>query len=403
LGCRAHGADFRVRGVQGLAICHPGSRSRPTSGPWLKTIRNGETIVDELLEIESFDGKRKTILNYTAPVLDDNGQVDGAIVVNLDISDRAALEDQLLQAQKMESIGRLAGGVAHDFNNMLGVILGYSEMLLEQVPAGQPMYKAVHGIQQAAQRSAALTRQLLAFARKQTVAPKVLDLNETVAGMLTMLRRLIGEDIDLAWLPGDDLGPIMMDPSQIDQILANLCVNARDAIGGNTGKVTIETANAVFDQAYCAVHAGYVPGNYVLVAVSDDGCGMDPETYSHLFEPFFTTKEMGKGTGLGLAMVYGIIRQNNGFINVYSEPGQGTTFKMYLPRYAAKGETRPTTEGTAAGRARTGDHPAGGRRTHDSGNGHRHAPAAGLHGSCRGYPGEPSVWPGSTPVRFICS
>jgi two-component system, cell cycle sensor histidine kinase and response regulator CckA len=303
-----------------------------------KTIRNGETIVDELLEIESFDGKRKTILNYTAPVLDGDGQVDGAIIVNLDISERKVLEDQLLQAQKMESIGRLAGGVAHDFNNMLGVILGYSEMLLEQVGAGQPMYSALHGIQQAAQRSANLTRQLLAFARKQTVAPRVLDLNETVAGMLTMLRRLIGEDIDLAWLPGSDLGSIMMDPTQVDQILANLCVNARDAIGGNTGKVTIETANALFDQAYCAVHAGYIPGNYVLLALSDDGCGMDTETYSHLFEPFFTTKEVGKGTGLGLAMVYGIIRQNNGFINVYSEPGQGTTFKLYLPRYMAKGE-----------------------------------------------------------------
>lgn len=314
----------------------------------VKTIRTGETFVDELLEIESFDGKRKTILNYTAPVLDRDGQVDGAIVVNLDISDRKALEDQLLQAQKMESIGRLAGGVAHDFNNMLGVILGYAEMLLEQVPADQSMYGALHGIQQAAQRSADLTRQLLAFARKQTVAPRVLDLNETVSGMLTMLRRLIGEDIDLVWLPGQDLGPIMMDPSQIDQILANLCVNARDAIGGTTGKVTIETANAVFDQTYCAVHAGYVPGNYVLLAVSDDGCGMDAETLSHLFEPFYTTKEMGEGTGLGAAMVYGIVRQNNGFINVYSEPGQGTTFKMYLHRFSVPGDVKIEAEAVSA-------------------------------------------------------
>ena len=303
-----------------------------------KTICNGETIVDELLEIEAFDGQRKTILNYTAPVLDGDGRLDGAIIVNLDISDRKALEEQLLQAQKMESIGRLAGGVAHDFNNMLGVILGYAEILLEQVSVGQPMYKAVHGIQQAAQRSANLTRQLLAFARKQTVAPQVLDLNATVAGMLTMLRRLIGEDIALSWLPGPDLWPVRMDPSQIDQILANLCVNARDAIGGKTGRVTIETANVVFDQAYCAIHAGFLPGEYVLLAVSDDGCGMDQEILSHLFEPFYTTKETGEGTGLGSAMVYGIIRQNNGFINVYSEPDQGTTFKMYLPRFAVQGD-----------------------------------------------------------------
>ncbi len=174
---------------------------------------------------------------------------------------------------------------------------------------------------------------MLAFARKQTIAPKVLDLNETVEGMLKMLRRLIGEDIDLAWLPGKDLWPVKMDPSQIDQILANLCVNARDAIA-DVGKITIETGIVTFDEAYCADHAGFVPGEYVLLAVSDDGCGMDKETMDKMFEPFFTTKEVGKGTGLGLATVYGIVKQNNGFINVYSEPGKGTTFKIYLPRHA---------------------------------------------------------------------
>ncbi len=163
----------------------------------------------------------------------------------------------------------------------------------------------------------------------------MLDLNETVAGMLKMLRRLIGEDIDLAWLPGKDLWPVKMDPSQIDQILANLCVNARDAIA-DVGKITIETGNVTFDEAYCAAHAGFVPGEYVLLAVSDDGCGMDEET-SPIFEPFFTTKDVGKGTGLGLATVYGIVKQNNGFINVYSEPGQGTTFKIYLPRHVEAG------------------------------------------------------------------
>jgi two-component system cell cycle sensor histidine kinase/response regulator CckA len=251
--------------------------------------------------------------------------------------ERAKLTAQLSQAQKMESVGRLAGGVAHDFNNMLGVILGHAEMAMDQVDSTNPLHDDLQEIQKAAKRSADLTRQLLAFARKQTVAPKVLDLNETVEGMLKMLRRLIGEDIDLAWLPGNNLWPVKMDPSQIDQILANLCVNARDAIG-DIGKVTIETVNMVFDDAYCADHAETAAGEYVLLAFSDNGCGMDKETQGKLFEPFFTTKAVGEGTGLGLATVYGIVKQNNGFINVYSEPGQGTTFKIYLPRHAAKAE-----------------------------------------------------------------
>ncbi|RJP76578.1 MAG: PAS domain S-box protein [Desulfobacteraceae bacterium] len=302
-----------------------------------KTIREGVTIVDELLEIESFDGKRKTILNYTAPVLDDNGRIDGAIVVNLDISDRKALENQLLQAQKMESVGRLAGGVAHDFNNMLSVILGHTELALIQLEPDHPLFAYLKSIREAAQRSADLTRQLLAFARRQTVAPKMLDLNETVEGMLKMLRRLIGEDIDLVWMPGGNLGSVKIDPSQIDQILVNLCVNARDAIG-DTGKVTIETDIAAFDETYCAVHADFTPGVYVTLTVSDNGDGMDPETLSHLFEPFFTTKGVGKGTGLGLATVYGIVKQNNGFINVYSEKNHGSTFRIYLPRYAANAD-----------------------------------------------------------------
>jgi signal transduction histidine kinase/ActR/RegA family two-component response regulator len=246
--------------------------------------------------------------------------------------EREILQAQLIQAQKMESVGRLAGGVAHDFNNMLGVILGYTGLVLEQTNPSDPLSKYLQQIHKAAERSADLTRQLLAFARKQTVAPQVLDLNNTVEGMLRLLRRLIGEDIDLAWLPGRELWPVKMDHSQLDQILANLCVNARDAIAG-VGKVTIETANTVFDAEYCARHAGFVPGDYVLLAVSDNGCGMDAETLSRIFEPFFTTKEVGQGTGLGLASVYGAVTQNNGLINTYSEPGQGTTFKIYLPRH----------------------------------------------------------------------
>ena len=254
-----------------------------------------------------------------------------------DITERKKLERELRQAQKMESVGRLAGGVAHDFNNMLGVILGYSELALNKMDAAHPFFATLQHIRKAAQHSADLTRQLLAFARKQTVAPKVLNLNDTVEGMLKMLRRLMGEAIDLVWYPGKNLGKVKIDPSQIDQILANLCVNARDAIG-DTGRVTIETHPAIFDDDYCRLHPGSVPGKYVLLSVSDTGCGMNAETLSHVFEPFFTTKEIGKGTGLGLATVYGIVKQNNGFINVYSEPGFGTTFKIYIPRYTAKSE-----------------------------------------------------------------
>ena len=286
------------------------------------------------------------------PLYDRSGLRTGAIEVIKDITElkksekaNIQLQEQLVQAQKIESVGRLAGGVAHDFNNMLGVILGHAELAQQQLDKTQPLFYSLEEIHKAAQRSADITRQLLAFARKQTIAPQIIDLNESVAGMLTMLRRLIGEDIDLAWLPGKSLGSVNMDPSQLDQILANLFVNARDAIV-DTGKVTIETDNVAFDEAYCRVHAGFIPGEYVMLAVSDNGCGMDMETMSHLFEPFFTTKEMDKGTGLGLAMIYGIVKQNNGFINVYSEPGQGTTFKIYLPRHG--GSTAPMPKEDAA-------------------------------------------------------
>jgi PAS domain S-box-containing protein len=249
--------------------------------------------------------------------------------------EREQLQAQLNQAQKMESVGRLAGGVAHDFNNMLGAILGYTELGLQGISPADPIHGTLTDIQKAAQRSVNLTRQLLAFARKQTVAPKLLDLNETIEGTIKMLQRLIGEHIELSWLPGRDLGPVRMDPSQIEQLLANLCVNARDAIH-DTGKIIIETGTVTLDETFCAAHVGFTPGKYVLLTVSDDGCGMEAETLSHLFEPFFTTKEVGKGTGLGLATVYGIVKQNNGFIDTYSEPCLGTTFKIYLPRYATE-------------------------------------------------------------------
>ena len=251
-------------------------------------------------------------------------------------AEREELQVRLNQAQKMESVGRLAGGVAHDFNNMLNVILGHTELALDGLPVDSPLRDDLKEVRKAAERSANLTRQLLAFARKQTVAPRVLDLNETIASMLKMLERLIGEDIDLLWKPGTRLALIRIDPGQVDQMLANLAVNARDAIGHRNGKVTIETSNACFDEDYCADHAGFTPGDYVMLTVSDDGCGMDEEVRAQIFEPFFTTKGVGEGTGLGLATIYGIVKQNNGFVNVYSEPGKGTIFRIYLPALEAE-------------------------------------------------------------------
>ena len=300
-------------------------------------------------------GEGAYLWGVAAPLYDQTGRRSGAVEVIKDITELKKaekayiqLQEQLLQAQKIESIGRLAGGVAHDFNNMLGVILGHAELAQEQVEPTQPLFSNLEEIRKAAQRSADITRQLLAFARKQTILPQVIDLNESVDGVLTMLRRLIGEDINLAWLPGKKLGAVKMDPSQLDQILANLFVNARDAIA-DTGKVTIETDNITFDEAYCRMHAGCTPGEYVMLAVSDNGCGMDAEIMAHLFEPFFTTKEMGKGTGLGLATIYGIVKQNNGLINVYSEPGQGTTFKIYLPRHGGIAAPIPGKDSVGSG------------------------------------------------------
>lgn len=254
--------------------------------------------------------------------------------------ERENLQAQLNQAQKLESVGRLAGGVAHDFNNMLGVILGHVEMALDQVDEAETLHMSLTEIRKAAMRSAELTRQLLAFARRQTISPQILDLNETVEGMLKMLRRLIGENIDLVWLPAKNIWPVMVDPGQIDQVLANLCVNARDAISG-TGKVSIETGITFFDEEYCFRTPGVVPGEFVFLDVSDSGCGMEEEILGKIFEPFFTTKAVGEGTGLGLATVYGIVKQNSGFINVYSESGRGTTFKIYLPRAEAQTEQKP--------------------------------------------------------------
>ena len=283
-------------------------------------------------------------------VLDDQGQVKEIIGVGRNITprkkaeeDRRRLQEQLNQSQKMDSVGRLAGGVAHDFNNMLGVILGYTEMALLGMESGHPLYGSLSEIHKAAKRSADLTRQLLTFARKQNIVPKSLDLNAVIEGMLKMLGRLVGENVELVFHPEKDLWPVKVDPSQIDQILANLCVNARDAIE-ETGRITLETARIVLGPESEGIESSFTPGAYVMLSFSDDGCGMDRDVLSHIFEPFFTTKSLEKGTGLGLATVYGIVKQNDGFISVESEVGGGSRFRIYLPRFEGEMEA-PVTGG----------------------------------------------------------
>ncbi|GMW00635.1 MAG: hypothetical protein AMXMBFR84_17720 [Candidatus Hydrogenedentota bacterium] len=280
----------------------------------------------------------KRYLHITCvPIFDAKGRVNEVLTITHDYTARQKameqnekLEAQFQQAQKMEAVGRLAGGVAHDFNNMLAVITGNAGMALDSLDPDDPLYADLQEIMLASQRSAELTRQLLAFARKQTVVPKVLQINETIEGMLKMLSRLIGENIELTFKPSVQPLQVRMDPSQIGQILANLVVNARDAIH-DVGEIQLETAATRIDGDYSTTHADFSPGDYVSITVSDNGCGMSKETQSRLFEPFFTTKPQGEGTGLGLATVYGIVRQNNGFVNVYSEPGSGSSFRIYLP------------------------------------------------------------------------
>jgi two-component system, cell cycle sensor histidine kinase and response regulator CckA len=298
-----------------------------TTCPVVETFRDGglHEITRQIMQA----GERRDYRVVSSPVRNDSGKVTAVIEMIEDITGRISLEAQLLQAQKLESIGRLAGGVAHDYNNMLGVILGYAELAQTKLSPSDPVYRDLQEILKAGRRSVEITRQLLGFARKQTIDPKVIDLNDTVASILKMLGPLIGEDIDLVWLPGTDLSPVLLDPAQLDQIMANLCINARDAISG-AGKITVETAMTTFDKAYCEAHKGFIPGDFACLTVSDNGCGMEKEIQKKIFDPFFTTKEAGQGTGLGLSTVYGIVKQNRGFINVYSEPAKGTIFRVYL-------------------------------------------------------------------------
>ncbi len=288
--------------------------------------------------IQGSSGNNIWVEANSTVILDSSGEITGVTGVCRDITKRKQMEIeyeklqlQHIQSQKLESLGRLAGGIAHDFNNILAVILGNTELIMSEIDSTHVFYSEILEIRKAAQRSTNLTKQLLSFARKQTISPKIINLNNIISYMIKLLRRLIGEAIKLLWKPGTHLWPIKMDPSQVDQILVNLTINARDAIDG-VGTLIVETKNVVIDETYSVTHSDIIPGDYVLLMVNDDGCGMEKEVLNNLFEPFFTTKELGKGTGLGLATIYGNVKQNNGFIDVNSEPNQGSSFKIYLPR-----------------------------------------------------------------------
>ncbi len=290
---------------------------------------HGESVTYEM------EWQHRMFESHVQPLRGNEGELIGVIGVALDITDRKHLADQLRQAQKMQAVGELAGGVAHDFNNLMMVVKGHAEMLLDRLPKSSPQRSNVEQIQTAAERAASLTAQLLAFSRKQVLQARVLDLNEVVGGMIQMVSCVIGENIELAFMPAARLGNVKADPSQIEQVVLNLVVNARDAMPEG-GRLTIETANVELDKNYTAQHAVVEPGPYVMLTVTDTGCGMDAKTQARIFEPFFTTKEQGKGTGLGLATVYGVTKQSGGCIWVYSEIGHGTTFKIYLPKVTEK-------------------------------------------------------------------
>ena len=292
--------------------------------------REAESAGQAEIRLKRKDGSVLWVLLDATPVFE-NGVYEGALAMMVDINDRKRLEEQLRQSQKMEAIGSLAGGVAHDFNNMLTVIMGYTTLLLGQLKTGDPIRSDLEEVQNAAESAANLTRQLLAFSRRQLLEPRIVDLNQIATSMQKMLRRLLGDDIELSLLTARQLGRVHADPGQIEQIIMNLVVNARDAMPRG-GKVAIETGNVELDADYAALHLEVTPGSYVMLAVSDTGVGIDAATQARMFEPFFTTKDQGKGTGLGLSTVFGIVRQSGGHIWVYSEVGTGTTIKIYLPR-----------------------------------------------------------------------
>jgi PAS domain S-box-containing protein len=295
-----------------------------------KRIRSGDMDAHAIRENLTKDGRTITCQWFNTPLMEDGGRFGGFLCLVRDATEQTSLEAQIRQAQKMEAFGQLASGVAHDFNNLLTIISGYSEILLLDLKSTDPNRESIEAISEAGERAAALTRQLLAFSRKTVLETKILDLNAVVRETEKLLQRLIGEDILLTAVLNPAISKVNFDPGLLGQILLNLAVNARDAMPKG-GKITIETSDVKLDEAYAARHADCKPGRYVRLAVSDNGCGMTPEVQAHIFEPFFTTKEPGKGTGLGLATVYGIIKQSGGSIDLYSEPGHGTTFKIYIP------------------------------------------------------------------------
>lgn len=319
-------ADFWIQHI------HPEDREH-VLGRCQKAIEEGRDYSFRY-RAKNAQGKTVWLQDIVRVVRDDRGKVRQLRGVMVDVTEHQQLEEEFHQAQKMEAVGRLAGGVAHDFNNLLTIISGYAQLLEDMVASEPKLHTYVDEIIHAGDRASALVRRLLAFTRRQSMEPQVLDLNNVVKGAEKMLRRLIGEDIEVVTILPADLGAVRSDPAQLDQVLINLSVNARDAMP-NGGKLIIETANVDLDQTYAHTHLAVTPGPYVMLAVSDTGHGMDAHTRAHMFEPFFTTKEKGKGTGLGLATVYGVVKQSGGNIWVYSEQGKGTTFKIYLPRVVA--------------------------------------------------------------------
>lgn len=302
-----------------------------TPGCPLTRILSGEERIECEIEKELKNSSKRSFILTATPFRTPGGELIGIVENFKDLTERKQLQSQFNHAQKMESIGRLAGGIAHDFNNLLTVIFGNAELILMSITSDSQIYEDITEIKNTAECAANLTRQLLAFSRRQIIEPRVITLNDGLAEMDNMLRRLIGEDIEMVTLPTDKPWSVKVDPGQIEQVLTNLIVNARDAMPTG-GKLTIETANVTLDEGYAKNHPGVTHGDYAMIAVSDSGVGMDEETLSHLFEPFYTTKEKGKGTGLGLATCYGIMKQSGGNIWVYSEKGHGTTIKIYFPR-----------------------------------------------------------------------
>ena len=326
--------------------CYRAYRDRDKPCDPCPTVRCMKTGKTEREIVPGLPGKDQWIELFSYPMKDsDTGEVIGIVEFVRDITrlrkaeeEKEKLQIQLARAQKLEAIGRLAGGIAHDFNNMLTIIMGDTELALNSLPSDSPARKYIKQIYETAMRSSDLVKQLLGFARKQVIKPEVVNLNRVIEPTIKLLSEIIGENIELVWIPGEDLYDIKVDPVQVDQILTNLCTNARDAISPGVGKIVIETKNVKLDESYCRIHAACIPGNYVMISVTDNGRGMDRETLKHIFEPFYTTKEVGKGTGLGLSTVYGIVKQNNGYIDAYSELGKGTTIKIYIPQYKSKEE-----------------------------------------------------------------